>query len=105
MSSANQPRDVAFRRVIRHAAHRHGLALFAIARGQSDLQQARGHLRIVVEKLVEISQPEKQQRLRMLLLDGVILPQQWRSGLSHERGPGTGISIMSARRWFSNRLG
>ena len=77
---ADQPRDVAFRGVIGNAAHRDRLALFAIARGQSDLQQARGHLRVVVEKLVEIAQAEKQQRLRMLLLDGVILPQQRRSG-------------------------
>jgi hypothetical protein len=36
-SGANQPRDVAFGSVVGNATHRNGLALFSIARSESDL--------------------------------------------------------------------
>src|ERR1700731_779913 len=54
-AGANQARDVAFGGVIRNAAHRNRLALFAVARGESDLHLARGDDRIFVEKFVEIA--------------------------------------------------
>ena len=67
-AGANQPRDVAFRGVIGHAAHGDGLALFAVARSQSDLQLARGDDGVFVEELVEIAQAEQQQRVRVARL-------------------------------------
>ena len=83
----NQPRDIILRRVIRHPAHRHRLPLFLVPRGQSDLQNLRRHHRVIVEKLVEIPQAEKQQGRRMLLLHRMILLHQWGCRFSHARKP------------------
>ena len=79
--------DVALGGVVGHATHGDGHAFFFIARGQRDLQLARGQHRVVEEKLVEIPQPEEQQSVGMLFLDGGILPHQRRRGLGH-RGIG-----------------
>lgn len=76
---ANQTRDVIFGGVIGNATHGHGLALFAIARRESDLEFARGGDGVVEEKLIEIAETEEQQGVGMLALDGVILLHQ-RSG-------------------------
>src|SRR5260370_34947885 len=70
---ADQARDIAFGGVIRNAAHGNGLALFAVARGERDLQLARGDDRVFVEQFVEIAEAEEQQRVRVARLDGVIL--------------------------------
>ena len=45
--------------VVRDAAHRDRLALFAIPRGERDLQFARGGDRIFVEKFVEVAEAEE----------------------------------------------
>src|SRR5271156_2010380 len=71
--SLNQSRNIIFRRVIRHPAHRHRLPLLLIPRRQSDLQQTRSHHRIVIKKLIEIPQTKKQQSTRMLFLHRMIL--------------------------------
>ena len=77
----DQPRNVALRRVVRHAAHGDGRALFLVARRERDLKLPRGRHRVIVEQLVEIAQPEHQQRVRRLLLDAVVLPHQRRGGV------------------------
>ena len=59
----DQPRDVAFGRVVRHAAHGDGRAFFLVARGERDFQLARGDDGVFEEQLVEIAQPEHQQRV------------------------------------------
>src|SRR5467141_1596046 len=82
-SGANQARDVAFRGVVRNAAHGNRLALFAVARGESDLKLARGDYRVFVEKFVEIAQAEEQQGVRVARLDGVILLHQRCCRLAH----------------------
>ena len=56
---SNQARDVALSGVVGNPTHRNGLALFPVARGQRDLQFARGNHRVFVEKFVEIAQTEK----------------------------------------------
>src|SRR5467141_3790938 len=84
-SGANQARDVAFRGVVRNAAHGNRLALFAIARGESDLQLARGDDRVFIEKFVEIAEAEEQQGVRVARLDGVILHHQRCCRLTHSR--------------------
>ena len=76
----DQARDVAFGRVIRHAAHRDRLALFLVARGQRDFEFPRRRHGVFVEQLVEVAEPEQQQRAGDLLLDGLILPHQRRGG-------------------------
>ena len=81
----DQPRDVGFRRVVRHAAHRNRRAFFLVARGERDLQVARGDHRVLEEQLVEIAQPEHQKGVRHLLLDAVVLPHQRRRSVSRHR--------------------
>ena len=68
--------------MIRDAAHGNSVIFFFVARGQRDLQLARGHYSVFKKKLVEVSQAEEEQRVGMLLFDGGILP--------HERGGGFG---------------
>ena len=77
----DQPRDVVFGGMIGDAAHRNRLALFLVAGGERDLELAGGGDGVVVEQLVEIAQPEHQQRVGDLLLDAVVLPHQRRGGL------------------------
>ena len=84
----DQFRDVILGGVIRHAAHRNGRAFFFVPGGQGDLEFARGRHGVFEEKLVEISQPEHQQRARHLLFHSVVLAHQRRgrrfAGLTHE---------------------
>ncbi len=85
-SLADQLGDVAFGRVMGHAAHGDGDAFFLVARGEGDLQFARGQDGVVKEKLVEISQAKEQQGAGMLFLDGGILPHQRSGRLGHFGG-------------------
>jgi hypothetical protein len=78
IAAPDQPRDVAFGRMIRHAAHRDGRAFFLVARGERDFEFARGRDGVFEEELVEIAEPEHQQRAGDLLLHGVVLPHQRR---------------------------
>src|SRR5579859_7638820 len=59
-SGANETCDVAVGSVIRDAAHRNRLPLFAIARGKRDLELARGEDRVFVEEFVKISEAEEE---------------------------------------------
>ena len=70
---ADQARNVTFRGVVRHAAHRNGLALFPVARGQRNLKFSRGNDGVFIKKLVEIAQPKQQQRVRIPRLHALIL--------------------------------
>ncbi len=72
-SRADEARDVAVGGVVWNAAHRNRLALFAIARGERDLQFARGQHGVFVEKFVEIAEAEEQQRVRVARFDCVVL--------------------------------
>src|SRR5271165_3818179 len=74
----DQASEIAFKRMIGHAAHGDGLPFFLVARGESDLQFARRYDGVLVEELVEIAQAEQQQSVGCLLLDGVILPHERR---------------------------
>ena len=73
----DQAADVRLGRVVRHAAHGRALGgVFdvAVARREREVELARGKARIVVEHLIKIAQPEKQQAVGIALLDLVILP-------------------------------
>ena len=45
----------------------------AVARREREVELARGQARIVVEHLIKIAQPEKQQAVGIALLDRIIL--------------------------------
>ena len=62
------------RRVVRDARHRHPVVPFGAAR-QGDAEDLRGDPRILVEQLVEIAQPEEQQRVARLRLGLPVLAQ------------------------------
>ncbi len=74
----HQPREIIFRRVIRHAGHRNRCPGRLPTLGQRDVEQPRGLACIVEEQLVEIAHAEEQQHLRMFGLG--------RQVLAHERG-------------------
>ena len=78
----DEARDVSVGRVVGHAAHGNGGALFLVARGEGDFEFARGHHGVFEKQLVEIAQAEHQQGVGNLLLDAVVLP--------HQRGGGVG---------------
>ena len=69
--------------MVRNAAHGNGLALFAIARSERDLQFARSDHRIFVKKFVEIAQAKEQQSVRIARFDRVILLHQGCAGFGH----------------------
>ncbi len=69
----DQARNVVFGGMIGHPAHRNGLALFLVARGESDFELAGGDDGVLIEQLIEIAESEQQERVGHLLLDAVIL--------------------------------
>ena len=74
VSLAQQPRDVAVCGVIGNSAHGNGIVAVFVASGKRNFQFARGSYGVIEEEFVEIAQPEEQQGIRSLLLDGVVLP-------------------------------
>ncbi len=82
--------DVTLRRVIRHAAHRD-----AVPMGQRQVQQPGSFLGVVEKKLIEIPEPEEQQRIRR---DAGAEPLV----LLHHRGErvGHGVSTLESPRPF-----
>jgi len=64
-SGADEFGDVAIGGVIGDAAHRNGLAFFAVAGSEHDLQFAGGEHGVFVEEFVEIAETEEQQRVRV----------------------------------------
>ena len=58
-SRLDELRDVTWRRVIRHAAHRH-----AVAMGQREIEQPGRFLGVLEKELVKIAEPKEQQRIR-----------------------------------------
>ena len=73
LAQLHQLREVAIDGVIGDAGHRDRRAGRLSARGQRDVEQARGALRIVVEELVEIAHPVEEQLVRMLRLGAEVL--------------------------------
>ena len=71
----DQPRDILLRGVVGHAAH--GgllfLGLAPVAGGQRQLQLFGTHHGVLVEHLIEVAETEKQQTVRVLGLDSVVL--------------------------------
>ena len=63
--------------MIRHAAHGdlvlRALVLGMIARGERQIELARGDPRVLLEHLIKVAQPEKQQAVGIAFLDRIIL--------------------------------
>ena len=74
----DQPGEIAFRRMHRHAAHRDRLAQMLAPAGQRDVEDLRGRPGIVEEQLEEIAHPVEQQAIPRLRLE--------REVLRHHRG-------------------
>src|SRR5256885_2386312 len=82
-AGADEACNVAIGSVIRNAAHGNGLALFAIAGGQSDLQLAGGEHGVFVKQFVEIAEAEEQKRVGIAGFDVVVLLHQGCGGVGH----------------------
>ena len=101
---ADQLGDVALGRVVGHAAHGNGDALFLVARGQRDLQLARRDDGVLEKQLVEVAQAKKQQRVGMLFLDGSVLPHQRRGRLGHRRQNCADYNSRNGHRFARQRV-
>ena len=75
--------DVAGGGVIGQPAQRHLVGLVLVAGGQGDVEQARAFDGVLVEHFVEVADPEKQNRVRVLLLDLAVLPHERREIRGH----------------------
>ncbi len=84
VSLANELGDVALGGVVGNSAHGEGDAIYLLARGEGDLELARGGDGVIEEELVKIAHAEEQQRGGMLFLDGGVLPHQRCGGFTHE---------------------
>ena len=93
----DQARDVGVGGVVRNPAHGHSHSLFLAAGRQSNLEFAGGQDSVFKKEFVKISQTEKQQRLRILLLDGIVLPHQRRRGFRHLGPARQGVGDTRAR--------
>jgi hypothetical protein len=84
---ANQPRDVAVGRVVRHAAHGDRAAAGVLRpRRERQLEGARGDERVLVEHLVEIAHAEEHDRVAMLAFRVQILAHGRRRGRDSRGG-------------------
>ena len=82
LAGPDQPCDVRLGGVMRNPRHRR-----ALAGGQRDLQQAGAQLGVLEEQLVEVTEPEQEQVVRVPLLQLPVLAHHRRHdrrGLSHE---------------------
>ena len=82
-AGADQAGDVAVGGVIGNAAHGDGLAFFAIAGGERDLQFARGEHGVFVEEFVEIAEAEEQEGVGVAGFDRLVLLHQRCGGVGH----------------------
>jgi hypothetical protein len=80
VAELGEPRDVAARRVVRDAAHRHRVVLALVARGEGQVEQARREHGVLEEHLVEVAEAEEDDRVGILVLDVEELPHERRVG-------------------------
>ena len=73
IARTHETRHIAVRRMKRDAAHRCPLRLSAVLPGQHQIQHRRRGLRILIEHLVEIADPIKEDAVRILLLGFEVL--------------------------------
>ena len=62
--------------MIGNSAHGQGDAIDLLARGEGDLELARGGDGVIEKELIKVADAEEEQRGGMLFLDGGVLPHQ-----------------------------
>jgi hypothetical protein len=72
--------EVTARRVMGHAAHRYGVVLALVARGQREIEQSRREHRVLEEQLIEVAEPKEHERIGVPVLDVQVLAHQRRLG-------------------------
>ena len=72
-----QPTDIALECVVGDAGHRDAMALPQLAGRQRDAQQRRGPLGILPECFVEVAETEEHDGIRIVLLDSLVLVEDW----------------------------
>ena len=75
----DQPRDVGVHGVMRDPGHG-DRALPLLPRGQRDIERAGGHRRVLVKRLVEVSEAEEQEVVRIAALPLLVLAHHRREG-------------------------
>ncbi len=73
--------------MIRDAAHGDGLAFFAIAGSESDLEDTGGEERVVEEEFIKVAETEEEKGAGVLGFDVVVLTEE-RSGRFRHFGKG-----------------
>ena len=73
VAAADQPREIGFGGMDRHAAHRDRLAVVLAALGQRDVEAWRGGLGVVEEQFEEVAHPVEQQGIPGLGLEAPVL--------------------------------
>jgi len=69
----DQPGDVRLGGVVRHPGQRQLLPAPHLARGEGDIEDARGDLGVLLEHLVEVAETEEEEDIGVLALDRQIL--------------------------------
>ena len=85
VAGLDQPRQIGFGGMDRHAAHRDRRAVMLAARGQRDVEAGRGDPGVVEEQFEEVAHPVEEQRPLGLRLQRQILRHHRRRGRA-ERG-------------------
>ena len=92
--------------MIRHAAHGDlvlgAFVLGMVARGERQIELARSDPRVLLEHLIKIPQPEKQQAVRIAFLDRIILLHH-RGELSHNQNLRFSLSKASANPYIAKK--
>ena len=96
----DQAGDVALGGVVGDAGHRHALALAHLAAGQDDVEHSGRDLGVLLERFVEVAEPEKEDRVGKALLDLQILAPQ----RNHRRN-GLGLHCVGHWRYHWIQVG
>ena len=88
----DEPREVHVESVVRHPGHR-DRAVPLLTRGERDVERAGRHGGVLVERLVEVTEPEEQQVVRIAPLPLLVLAHHRREGRA-----GGGLASRSGRR-------
>jgi len=95
LAQLDQLDQVAFQRVIRNPTHRNRLPRRLPARGQGDVQQLGGLLRVFVEDLVEVAHAIEHQLIRVLVFQAPVL--------LHHRGVAGQIRNCFIHQWLTRK--
>ena len=96
-AGADEAGDVAVGGVIGNAAHGDGLAFFAIAGGEGDLEFAGGDDGVFVEEFVEVAETEEEEGVGVARFDRVVLLHEGCGGFGHGEVISKELSVIGNR--------